>query len=161
MTYFDLKPHFTDEGGEMNFRTTMLIGCLAAAIFPATAAAELRFCNRTNGKVWVAIAYVEKDPPGTTTNGHAGVTAEGWFSFEPGQCSKVSDIHVGNHETYYYAHGDRGVWEGSSMLCIPSKGFTKSVRFIFQGEGCPAGNNLKGFRRMSANTRGFTMNLNP
>src|SRR5882672_8222409 len=97
------------------FSVTILAACLAAAVCPATALAELRFCNRTDRKVDVAIAYADKDAPGTTTNQDGGVTAEGWFPFEPGECAKVSDIHVGNHWAYFYAKGSGKFWEGSSM----------------------------------------------
>ena len=145
----------------MNSRFSILTACLAAAVCPAAARAELRFCNRTNGKVDVAIAYVEKDAPGTTTNQHRGVTAEGWYSFEPGECAKVSNIHAGNHEAFFFAHGGGGLWQGRSMLCIPNGRFTKGVRFRQQGEACPAGTRPRGFLRMAANTRNYTMNLNP
>jgi uncharacterized membrane protein len=126
------------------------------------ARAELRFCNRTDRRVDVVIAYADKDAPGTTTNQDGGVTAEGWYWVEPGQCAKVSDLDVGNHWSYFYAMGGEKVWKGSAMLCVPSKVFTKGVRFMGQGETtCPVGDSLKGFRRMDANTRGYTMTLNP
>jgi len=145
----------------MNIRNSILMVSLAATVFPATALAELRFCNRTGVRVQVAIAYAAKDAPGTTTNQHGGVTAAGWYSFEPGECGKVSDIHVGNHWAYFHAQGGGKRWEGPSLLCVPNSGFTQGVRFMHQGEGCPAGNRLTGFRRMDAETRGYTMNLNP
>ena len=145
----------------MNIRSSLLIVSVAATVCPATALAELRFCNRTGVKVEVAIAHAVKDAPGTTTNQDGGVTAEGWFAFEPGECAKVSDIDVGNHWTYYHAHGGGKLWDGSSMLCVPSSRFTQGVRFMHQGEACQGGRSLKGFRRMEAHTRGFTMNLNP
>jgi uncharacterized membrane protein len=137
----------------------ILLGCTAAAVCPARARAELRFCNHTGTKVDVVIAYADKDAPGTTTNGDGGVTAEGWFSFVPGECSVVSDIHVGNHWTYFYAKGGGRVWQGSAVLCIPSRGFTEGVRFMRQGEACRTGYTLRGFRRMDATTKGFTMSL--
>jgi hypothetical protein len=68
---------------------------------------------------------------------------------------------VGNHWTYFYAKGGTKVWAGASMLCVPNRAFTKGVRFMRQGEPCRVGDYLKGFRRMEANTGGFTMNLNP
>jgi uncharacterized membrane protein len=143
----------------MSLRSTILIASLAAAVWPAQALAQLRFCNRTGVKVSVAIAYSEKDAPGTTTNQHRGVTAKGWYSFEPGECAQVSGIHVGNHWAYFYAHGSGKVWEGSAKLCVPGRGFTKGVRFLSGGEVCGDGDRLRGFRRMTANTRGYTMNL--
>ena len=145
----------------MKLRNLIQHVCLVAAIFPATASAQLRFCNRTDVKINLAIAYAEKDAPGTSTNQHGGVQAEGWYSFEPGECAKVSDIHVGNHWTYFYAHGPGKTWEGSAQICVPSNRFNRSVQFIHNGAVCPAGSRLRGFRRMVANTRGFTMSLNP
>jgi len=152
---------FSDRGSPL-LRFTSLIAYLAAAVCPATGWAELRFCNRTDKKVDIVIAYVQKDAPGTTTNQDGGVTAEGWFPFAPGECGKVSDIHVGNHWAYFYAKGGAGkAWNGSSFLCVPNRSFTKGVRFMRQGETCPVGDSLRGFRRMDANTRGYTMTLNP
>ena len=145
----------------MTIQYSVLIVCVAATVCPATALAQLRFCNRTDVKVQVAIAYAGKDAPGTTTNQHGGVTAAGWYLFEPGECAKVSDIHVGDHWAYYHAHGAGKLWEGSAMICVPNSGFTQGVRFMRQGEACPVGSRLRGFQRMDANTRGFTMNLNP
>jgi len=112
-------------------------------------------------KVDLVIAYAKKDAPGTTTNNDGGVTGEGWFGLQPGECAKVSDIDVGNHWTYYNASGKGKVWAGSAMLCIPTSVFTKGVHFLHQGETCRVGDRRMGFRRMDANTRGYTMNLNP
>lgn len=159
-----VSPRITHSGMRMTEVKTpnvILLVSLAVSIFPGAASAQLRFCNRTDVKVSVAIAYVQKDEPGTTTNGHRGGTSEGWFSFEPGECAKVSDIHVGNHWTYFYAHGSGKTWGGSANLCIPSSRFTRGVQFIHNGEPCPQGSRLRGFKRMAANTRGYTMNLNP
>jgi uncharacterized membrane protein len=149
------------EKGGRRLRITILVASLAAAVCPATALAELRFCNRTDKRVDLVIAYAQKDAPGTTTNQDGGATAEGWFWVEPGECGKVSDIRVGDYWAYFYATGGTRVWNGSSMLCIPGKPFTRGVRFMRQGETCPVGASLKGFRRMDANTPRFTMTLNP
>ena len=126
---------------------------------PANASAELRFCNRTGSNTSVTIAYVQKDAPGTSTNQHRGATLEGWFKFAPGECSKVSDIHAGNHWVYYHAHSTEGTWEGSAMLCVPQRAHTAGGAFRRPGDGCPAGSSMKGFKRIDATAGTFTMTL--
>jgi uncharacterized membrane protein len=136
---------------------TVLFAATCAA--PATAWADLRFCNRSASNVDLAIAYVEKDAPGTTTNQHRGVTLEGWWTLSPGECTKVSSIDAANHWVYYYADSSGGKWQGTSLLCVPSSAHTSSDRFRQQGESCPQSRRLRGFRRLDANTRTYTMNL--
>jgi uncharacterized membrane protein len=150
--------------------TTILIACLSAAAWPATARAELRFCNHTDVKVDLVIAYAQKDAPGTTTNNEGAVTAEGWFWLQPGECAKISDIDVGDHWTYFSAFGKGKAWGGSEMLCIPGSAFTKNVSFLHEGKQSPRGarsigpwtcpgERLLGFRRIEDNTKRVTMNL--
>ena len=134
---------------------------LAACALPGTASADLRFCNRGGSDIDVAIAYVEKDAPGTTTNQHRGITLEGWWTLVPNECAKVSGIHVGDHWVYYYADSDAGGrWEGSSLLCVPSSAHTTGDHFRRPGEACPRGETLRGFKRIDASTRTYTLNLN-
>jgi uncharacterized membrane protein len=142
-------------------RTPLALGLLvvAACSIPQQAWAELRFCNRTGSKTTVAIAYVEKDAPGTTTNGHRGVTLEGWWTFAPGECAQVSGIHVGNHWVYYHAYAGDGKWQGSSLLCVPSRAFTTGGSFRRPGDACPGGTQLKGFKRIESEARTYTMSL--
>ena len=143
----------------MRFHTTRLILLAAVWALPVDVWAELRFCNRTGSNASVAIAYVQKDAPGTTTNQHRGVTLEGWWIFAPGECASVSDLHVGDHWVYYHAHSTDGTWAGDAMLCIPSRRFTNGDRFRRPDEGCPAGSRLRGFRRIQSDARTFTMTL--
>jgi uncharacterized membrane protein len=138
---------------------TSVLLLAAACAAPATASADLRFCNRSGSNVDVAIAYAQRDAPGTTTNQHRGVTLEGWWTLSPEECAKVSGIDVGNHEVFYYADSSSGKWQGQSMLCVPAGAHTSSDHFRRQGEGCPQGKRLRGFRRIDASTRTYTMNL--
>jgi len=141
----------------LRFATVLVFCALCAS--PTAAWAELRFCNRTGSNATIAIAYVDKDAPGTTTNGHAGITSEGWWTLSPGECAQLSGIHVGGHWVYYHAHSSDGTWEGTAMLCVPSRAFTIGEHFRRAGEACPAGRELLGFRRISTAARTFTMTL--
>jgi len=132
---------------------------LAISAIPTVGSADLRFCNRTASHTTVAVAYVEKDAPGTTTNGHRGVTVEGWWGLDPNECNRVADIDAGNHWVYYYAHSPNGKWAGDALLCVPSHRFTLGDRFKRQGEACPAGYHLEGFRRHDATAKNYTINL--
>ena len=143
----------------MRFRFAGLLLFAAACAWPADAGAELRFCNKTAANATVSIAYVEKDAQGTTTNGHRGVTTEGWWVFTPGECAQVSEIHVGSYWVYYHAHSPNGVWEGPPRLCVPSRAFRTGDHFRSAGEGCPAGYQLKGFRRIDTDAKTYTLTL--
>jgi uncharacterized membrane protein len=145
---------------EMTFRIGRVLLCAALCAVPATAWADLRFCNRSGSNVDVAIAYVEKDAAGTTTNQHRGVTLEGWWTLSPSECSKVSGINVGNHWVYFYADSSTGRWEGPSLLCVPSRAHTAGDHFRRQGEPCPQNRRLRGFKRIDGNTATYTMTLN-
>src|SRR5262245_44547018 len=143
----------------MKSRIAALLLFCAGTALPTEAWAELRFCNHTGANISVAIAYVPKDAPGTTTNQHRGVTMEGWWIFTPGECAQVSGIHVGQHWVYYHAHSSAGTWEGQALLCVPTRRFTSGGQFLRAGDACPAGANLKGFRRIDSGAATFTMNL--
>jgi uncharacterized membrane protein len=137
---------------------SLLLLCAGCAL-PANAWAELRFCNRTGSNISVAIAWVQKDAPGTTTNQHRGVTLEGWWIFAPGECASVSDLHVGQHWVYYHAHSSQGTWAGRAMLCVPTRRFTTGGQFRSASDGCPTGTVSRGFHRIDSDARTFTMTL--
>ncbi len=143
--------------------STVVMGAtfLALSAFDGKAWASLKFCNRTAEKVSVAIAYVQKDAEGTTTNQHLGVTVQGWWGVEPNQCKNVRNIHVGNHWTYFYAHNTSGsVWEGNARLCVPSSSFTIGSQFRRPGDACEGSSRLVGFQRLDTQAKNFTMTLN-
>jgi uncharacterized membrane protein len=123
------------------------------------AQANVQFCNRTAAKTYVAIAYVEKDAPGTTTNGHRGVSVEGWWGLEPEQCKIVSDINAGDHWVYFYAYSGDVNWTGSALLCVSSSRFYIGAQFKRAGDECQAGYRLKGFRRINTAAKNHTHNL--
>lgn len=131
------------------------------AVWPDAAEANLRFCNRTRAKVNVAIAYVEKDAPGTSTGGDKGARVEGWWDVAPNQCEVVSNMNAGSYDVFYYAYSRDGRWPGTHFLCISNDVFDKGERFKQQGDRCPSGYRLQGFRRIGTNAKNHTHNLNP
>lgn len=135
------------------------IVALILFVFHSEAEANVKFCNQTAAKTDVAIAYVEKDAPGTTTNGHLGVTVEGWWSFEPGECGIVSDINAGDYWVYFYAHSGNVNWTGSALLCVSSRVFNIGAQFKRIGDQCQAGYRLEGFRRINTAAKNHTHNL--
>jgi uncharacterized membrane protein len=141
----------------MNIARCLLI--LSAALIATTANANLRFCNRTGAKVDVAIASVEKDAPGTSTGGDKGVRVEGWWGVDPSQCAVVSTMHAGNHEVFYFARSSDGQWAGHSWLCVSSSNFDRGAYFKRQGDRCPAGSRLEGFRSMPTRAKNHTHDL--
>ena len=140
-------------------KLSLLLSLSIPVLWPAMAAANLRFCNRTGAEATLAIAYVEKDAPGTSTGGDKAITVEGWWSVAPNQCTVVSDIHAGNHWVYYYAHSTDGKWAGDHLLCVSSARFEKSGRFMRAGDRCQAGYHLQGFRRIGTAAKNHTHNL--
>jgi len=137
----------------------MAIVVLMLCAFPDDVWANLQFCNRTGSKVSVAIAYGQKDAPGTSTSGHLGVRVEGWWGIEPNQCATVSNIDAGNHWVYYYAHSRDGAWDGTSMLCVPSRSFETGAQFKRSGDRCSAGYRLAGFRLIQTAKKNHSHNL--
>jgi uncharacterized membrane protein len=121
--------------------------------------ANVRICNQTATTATVAIAYVELDDEGTSTNQHRGIMVEGWWNIEPNQCKVVSGIHAGNHWVYYYAHSGDRKWGGRSWLCVTSGRFETHTQFKRQNDPCPAGYRLQGFRAMTTDAKNHTLNL--
>jgi uncharacterized membrane protein len=139
----------------------LAVGAMAVLGLADPAGASLKFCNDTGARVTVAVAYVEKDPPGVSTNGHRGVTVRGWYKFDPSECAAVSDIDSAKHWVYYYAHGDGGEWAGTSWLCVGSRKLDRVTSFHRSGDRCPQGDRLVGFKRIDAHKPNYTMRLKP
>ncbi len=139
---------------------TMLLMILCVFTAPQISWADLKFCNKTSAPAHVAVAYVQKDPPGVSTGGDRGVTAEGWWTFAPGECASVTNLdHAGQYWVYYFAHSTLGKWEGSTYLCVPRTPFTTTGAFMRQGDTCMAGRHLERFRRSDTQARNHTINL--
>jgi uncharacterized membrane protein len=132
---------------------------LIGFVFHIEANANVRFCNNTGSRTTIAIAYVEKDAPGTSTNGHRGITVEGWWNIEPNECKVVSSIEAGNYWVYFYAHSSDSTWAGRSFLCVASRRFQSGTQFMREGDQCQTGYRLQGFRRIETAAKNHTHNL--
>ena len=135
---------------------------VALALVGATcqvAQASVKLCNHSNGPVDVAFAHGEKDPPGVSTGGHLGVTAEGWWTLAPNECATVGGMDARGQWLYYHSKSKGGNSGGSSMLCVASKPFTLGQQFKRAGDNCPAGQHLIGFKRFEADKKNWTLNL--
>ena len=140
--------------------TWVLTALWFAVALPSVSWADLKFCNQTGTHAMVAVAYVQKDAPGVSTGGHRGVTVEGWWRFEPGECASVTDIvNAGSYWIYYHAHSPNRRWEGPSLLCVPPKPFKTVGDFMRAGDKCSTGRNLEGFQRSNADAKNHTINL--
>ena len=105
------------------FRHRRVACALGAAIFvcatiltASPAAADLRLCNNTGGRVGIAIGY--KDGEGWVT--------EGWWNLAARSCETL--LRGGLVARFYYVYGvdyDRGgEWSGQAFMCTRDKEFT-------------------------------------
>lgn len=123
--------------------------------------ANVTFCNRTNDKVDVAFAWVEKEPPDTTTNGHRGVRAQGWWTLDPRQCREVSKIVARDNEMWFFARSIAGgAWDASSWLCVTQQKFVIGQSFRRKEDTCGGDQYLVGFRGFGSSAANHTENLN-
>ena len=91
-----------------------VIVCVGVSASPA--AADLRLCNNTGGRVGVAIGY--KDGEGWVT--------EGWWNLAARSCETL--LRGSLVARFYYVYGvdyDRGgEWSGQAFMCTRDKEFT-------------------------------------
>ena len=129
-------------------RPLALLALLAAA---TPAAADLRLCNTTTGRIGVAIGYKDASPDGWAT--------EGWWNIAGQTCETVYKGKLSGR--YYYIHAidyDRGgEWAGQSKMCTTDQSFTiKGV------QDCPKrGYNSTGFFEVDTggNAKDWTIRL--
>lgn len=164
MTRMDKRPLADPPAIAFSRRAAMTavasIGFLALSAMSDGAQAYFKICNHTGSSLDVAIAYGVKDAPGTSTGGHLGVTAEGWWTFAPQECGQVSGIHAGNHWLYYRGEAKTGSSDGRSLLCVPQKPFTlPGQQFRRAGDRCPKGQRLAGFKRIDATKKNHVLNV--
>jgi len=90
------------------------LALLVAATMPA--AADLKLCNATAGRIGVAIGY--QDGKGWAT--------EGWWNIPSQTCETLLTGTLSSR--FYYVHAvdyDRGgEWAGGSVMCTAEKSFT-------------------------------------
>ena len=128
-----------------------LFGVALASWGPAMPAqADLRFCNRTDSRVSVAIGY--KD----TSNWRS----EGWWNFDPQSCQTILPGELVARYYYFYAVDiDRGgIWGDNLSMCIRDRLFT-----IIGVENCIArGYDKAGFREVdTGDFASWTIALEP
>jgi uncharacterized membrane protein len=115
-----------------------IIGLLAVFLVPSLAYGQLKFCNRTNSTVDVAISIPNDD--NTRTD-------RGWYVFTPGECGVVLSEPLKHRYYYYYAkHPDDSNWsggDGSVESCI-----TPGQKFAIAEASCPVGSHAVKFRRI-------------
>ena len=87
-----------------------LIGTAAPAL------ADLQVCNRTQGRVGVAIGFKDRD----------GWTTEGWWNIAKGGCETI--LRGPLVARFYYLYGidydQGGEWAGKAYMCTRDKEFT-------------------------------------
>src|SRR5262249_53051281 len=144
-----------------NFRGAFgaAIAIVALGFTSTVAQASYSVCNRTQNDIKVAYAHTPKDAPGTSTGGDLGTTAEGWFSFKPGECGKISDVNAANTWLYLRSQSAGSTVEGSSMLCIQHRKFTIQQQFHRAGDRCGSSEFLAGFVRVNADKTNWTTNI--
>lgn len=103
------------------------LGIIAAT--SGTAFAGLEFCNQTDLRVQISVAYNDK--------GKGSWVSEGWWGLDPGECYVPTPLKgdLKNRYYYYYAKdGDGGYWGGD-----PDEGYmycTDSQPFTIHGDAC-------------------------
>lgn len=106
-----------DEGEAMKLLRRSAGAALVCALFPTLAMADLRVCNKTNGRIGVAIGYkADKD-----------WTAEGWWTVDADTCETLLAGSLVSRYYYMYAvdYEQGGEWSGkSAFMCTRDKEFT-------------------------------------
>lgn len=132
-------------------RTTVLFLALAGSVaLPAIARADLKFCNRTDGTVSVAIGHNSKEA--------GDWVSEGWWVLKAGECKVAIKGLLQNRYYYYYADDATGVWDGDYIFCTTDESFT-----IKGSENCKSrGYAPQGFREIDVGEdTSKTINLDP
>lgn len=88
-------------------------GSLLCLVTPA--AADLKVCNATTGRVGVALGY----------QGAKGWTSEGWWTIAGESCETLLRGKPRSRFFYVYAvdYDRGGEWAGQTMLCTDDKAF--------------------------------------
>jgi len=114
----------------------LALALVCALGFPEAAKADLKFCNKTDKKVWVAIGYKSKDE----------WVSEGWWAIDPGSCKTTYKDSLEARYYYYYAEDDAdGRWSDDHYIfCTSDKEFT-----IDGADNCKSrGYDARGFREI-------------
>jgi uncharacterized membrane protein len=84
------------------------------------AAADLKLCNASSGRIGVAVGY--QDPKGWAT--------EGWWNIQSQTCETLLKGAVPSRFIYVYAvdYDRGGEWSGSNFMCTQDKSF--AIRIV-------------------------------
>ena len=136
-------------------KAVTVIGFLALFGMSDGVQAYVKICNGTGSVRAVAIAWGVMDAPGTSTGGHLGVTAKGWWKLAPAECKQVSSLDAGSYSLYWSDDGS----DGPSFLCVQGSAFALGQQFRRSGDRCPAGQHLAGFKRINAAKKNHTLTI--
>jgi uncharacterized membrane protein len=100
-------------------KKVMSTAALLAGLFSFAATdaqAALKLCNKTGSKVGIALGYKDQK----------GWVSEGWWTAKANDCLVLVKTPLNARYYYVYAidYEKRGVWGGTSQLCIRDKIFT-------------------------------------
>jgi uncharacterized membrane protein len=135
-----------------------LTGVLFMAL-ASSAYAELILCNKASVSMDVAVAYVPKDAPGTSTGGHLATMVEGWWAFAPGECAQVRNIDAGAHWVSWYAENrkaGRFLSGQEPRFCVRDGNFAERQR---ASSPCRPGYREVRFLRDETNARKHTFTI--
>jgi len=111
-----------------NASENQLIDALEAAARRRSQQVGLTLCNRTNSRLWTAIARRRGE----------GWESRGWWSLNPGGCVRTIDENL--MQELYYVHAAMETSEGPRLLAAGGEAFcTSGARFAILGrENCEA-----------------------
>lgn len=138
-------------GPPAGLRPMMLVPLAAVALLATMAdraAADLKLCNTTAGRVGVALGY--QDDKGWAT--------EGWWNIASQSCETLLKGGVPSRFLYVYAvdYDRGGEWVGANQMCTADKTF-----FIRGAKECdPGAQQRKGFFEVdTGNAKDWTVRL--
>ncbi len=124
--------------------------CFVSLLFTSSASyAELRVCNKTSGRIGVAIG-VQQGPIRIT---------QGWFNIKANTCEAPvkEDLKDGPYFLYATDYDRGGEWNGSELMCVSDREF-----YIENSNDCYArGFDKASFRLVSTKgLKNWTLDLN-
>ena len=132
--------------------TSVSVAPTAAQAAPPAGYYSVEYCNRTSGKIYLAVSYIE-------TPGSKDWVVEGWKNLNAGACITMN--YAMGSWYYYYAEDDGdGFWgKDDFMLCVEHPG---PFRRINRANYTCDEDELKGFVARDPEGKSMiTENLNP
>ena len=92
------------------------VAAVFASISSSPALADLKLCNKTPGRVGVALGYKDQQ----------GWASEGWWNVAPNSCETLLKGPLIARYYYVFAvdYDNGGSWGGKAMMCTRDKLFT-------------------------------------